>query len=209
MATTYYATIEEIKDFIGVNTAVTDGMLAVIRDAASRTVDDFCGQQFYQNDSATARVFTAGDGRYLNLWQGRRAQPISTSTGLVVKTDDDEDGTYETTWAAGDYLLEPLDRPDSAEPAYGLRVTAAGNYLFPARTPGGVQVTARWGWPVVPDAVKQATLVIAANMMVGRGVSAQVGAEFGLVPGGASRFVPPGAEALLRPYMRNVYGVLI
>ena len=55
-------------------------------NAASRQIDAFCGRYFYADGSASARKFFTDDLYRLKV------DDISTTTGLVVKYDDDDDG---------------------------------------------------------------------------------------------------------------------
>jgi hypothetical protein len=43
---------------------------------------------------------------------------------------------------------------------------AVGSYTFPVYGDGlaSVEVTAKWGWPAVPDSIKQATLMLSSRL---------------------------------------------
>ncbi len=89
---------------------------------------------------------------------------ISTLTGLILKTDTSGDGTFDTTWASSDVQSEPLNNLAKGRAVFNLR--AVGDYLFPVYGDGlaSLEVTANWGWPAVPDAVKQSTLMYSARL---------------------------------------------
>jgi hypothetical protein len=86
---------------------------------------------------------------------------------LIVKTDEGDDGTYETTWTIStDFVLEPLNgrgRDGSTGWPY-TKVVAVGSRYFPiwSRRPS-VQVTAKWGWETTPAPVVDAVLLVAAE----------------------------------------------
>ena len=100
-----YCTQNELKQFVGIPTTDTadDTLLDDAINAASRQIDAYCGRYFYQDDSVSARVFFADHPYNLNV------DDISTTTGLIVKYDDTDDGTYEVTVPSTDYQVLPLN----------------------------------------------------------------------------------------------------
>ena len=121
-----------------------DRLLALLEDV-SRWIDGYCNRYFYV--LTTTRRFDGGNGRGLNL-----PDLISLTT---LKTDEDNDRTYELTWASSDYLLYPLN----AEPQqpWGRPYTRVlvdvegGNMLvFPAGGPT-VQIAGKWGYREVTE----------------------------------------------------------
>jgi hypothetical protein len=81
---------------------------------------------------------------------------IATATGLVVEIGGPD--TW-TTVDSGDYYTDPDTAPGDGRPITDL-------YGAPGWLPstGRVRVTAKWGWPSVPDAVVQATILQAARL---------------------------------------------
>ena len=100
-----YCTQNELKTFVGIPTSDTadDSLLDDAINAASRQIDAFCGRYFYADGSTSARKFFTDDLYRL------RVDDISTTTGLVVKYDDDDDGTYEVTVSASQYQVLPIN----------------------------------------------------------------------------------------------------
>lgn len=93
---------------------------------------------------------------------------ISTIDGLVVQSDYAGDGTFGTTWEAGDYQLEPINGLLSGEDWPFTKVRSIRSLYFPiwggiiysaAYTQALVQVIARWGWPCVPAPVNEAAII--------------------------------------------------
>ncbi|HSE44723.1 MAG TPA: hypothetical protein VLA89_05275, partial [Gemmatimonadales bacterium] len=77
----------------------------------------------------------------------------------------DGDGTFEITWSATDYKKYPLNAALDGEPWTSLQVDFVnGNYRFPVDVQGGVQIVGKFGWPAVPDAIKDACAIIAAQL---------------------------------------------
>lgn len=200
MAVTSYATVDRLRRRIGVDDSDENDLLDAALVAASRHIDQWCGRKFYQDDlPVTARVFAAGNKNWVDLggWD------ISTTTGLLVATDTDDDGVYETSLTLGTHFqVEPLSSFSSsgeAWPGTGLRIIGAGGEYFPASSGRPtVQVTARWGWPAVPSPVSQACLALAADIWKSKDVV--YGSGGGLLLGGFDVKQNLLASTLLAPY---------
>jgi len=199
-----YATLTELKTFIGIPGADTqdDAVLTMALDAATAQVDGYTDRTF--TATAGTREYFATDSRALTV------DPIASTVDLVVRTDDNGDGTYETTWAAGEYRLEPINAADQSKP--WTRIVAIGTRSFPTGTTHpGVQITATFGWPggVPPAPVKLATLIQASRLFkrkdapFGVAGSVEFGSEMRLL-----NEVDRDAQNLLRPYRRSWYVVV-
>lgn len=160
-----YTTAVLLKAWLGITGATYDTQIDAAVNAASRSIDHYCQRRFWLDGSVVARTFVPQ--RRLTLC----VDDIGDSTGLVLKTDASGDGTFETTWSASDYQLGPLNANvayPEARPWTELR--AVGTQTFPwlynswLTRRDRVQVTAKWGWPAVPDAVSEACLIKAARL---------------------------------------------
>lgn len=198
-----YATLAELKAMLDIPVEYTDKDTRLERavEGASRRIDGWCHRSFTTAGtaagSATARVFSPQSGGVVYL------DDVANTAGFVVKTDDNADGTYETTWAATDYQLEPLNAIGRGEPGYRL---LAVNRVFPTWTaPAPIQVTANWGWPSVPHDVREACLLLAGRQFK-RGDSLLGVAGFGDIGAITVRSVDPDVTALLQPYRRLAVG---
>jgi hypothetical protein len=190
-----YATLQEVKDWQRITTGAQDALIEAIITATSRSIDSATGHNFYPKTDATARVFTASD---LDLVE---VDDFWDAATLVLKTDEDADGTFEYTWAATDYQLEPLNNLAKDRAVWRIRRKIMGDYLFPVSNDSLVQVTAKWGWEVVPEPVKIACR-IQANRLANRRDSplgVVVSPDFG-----TDRLASfdPDVRDLLRPFMR-------
>lgn len=155
-----YCTVAELRAHLGDSGSKLDtGGLEKAINATSRAIDKYTGRRFWQDSSAQVRVYRPDD--VYTAW----VDDISTTTGLVIKTDTGLDGTWATTWDAADYQLEPLNAA-LGDAAYAWwRIVAIDDKTFPAharRTT--LQVTAKFGWPAVPDDVNEACLIRATNL---------------------------------------------
>lgn len=192
-----YATLTELKARLDIADTTDDDRLTASLATASREIEAWCGRQFNDAGSASARVFPAARTGLLTV------DDFSTTTGLVVATDFGDDGTYETTWAASDYQAEPLNGVVAGQPGWPywrLRAVAAREFPVGNLRPS-VQVTAQWGWAAVPAAVKEACLVTASELF-----------KLGDAPFGVAGFGEFGpirvrmnsrAVSLLAPYRRH------
>ena len=196
-----YATLDELKGWVGIPTADTgdDATLQLALDAASGQVDQFCDRTFTADGAPTVRVYSPQLGGALVV------DPISSTTGLVVATDDNGDGTYETTWTLGtDYRLDPANAAVTGRPY--TRLIALGTRWFPRNQyRPTVSVTALFGWPgSVPAQVKEAALIQAERLWkrkdapFGVAGSVEFGSEMRLLAK-----LDPDVESLLRPFRRQ------
>lgn len=173
-----YATVAELKKFIGIKDAERDSLLTIALNAGSRSIDSACGRRFYLDASATTRVIrTRGNtiregGTYVLF-----VPDIAEEAGLV---------------APGFTFTTDLGTDD--QPVITRLYSSA---LWPVDT---VSITARWGWPAVPDEIKQATLLSASRLFKRKdspeGMTGS--AEWGAVR--VSR-TDPDVQALIEPYV--------
>lgn len=187
-----YCTLDQLKSVLRVTDTVDDLLFETRIDEASRVIDDYCNRRFYADATATARIYVATQTDCVFV------DDISSTTGLVVKTDSAGDGTYATTLGASDFQTEPLNALTRGLPINQLVTTASG--AFPTSSaPAGVQVTAKWGWPSVPTPV-QSACVILAGRLVKRGDSLLGVAGFGDLGAITVRSIDPDVQRMLAPY---------
>jgi hypothetical protein len=197
-----YCTSVELKAYARIPDAdvVDDVQVVLAAEAASRAVDHYTNRQFGLTGSAVARVYTWAGG----CIDGRRALPIDdvqTTASLAVALDFDGDGTFEETVVyQTDFDFWPYNAAADGKPWTHL-VTRPG-VLLPCSA-RGIRVTANFGWSVIPDAVKQATLLQANRLLARR--SAAFGVTGSPEMGGELRLlaaIDPDVAVALRPYRR-------
>jgi hypothetical protein len=195
-----YATLAELKTRLtGIASSLDDNAMTNALAVASRGIEHVCGRQFNKTTSATTRVF------YPDNSCRAIVDDFHTTTDLVVKTDDGDDGTYETTWSTSDYQLEPINGILDGESGWPYwKIRAVSGRWFPTsgrRAP--LQVTAQWGWTAVPVAVKEACLAVAQDTFQLRGAPFGVGGnpEWGTFRVRAN----PMAMSMIAPYSRNPF----
>jgi len=196
-----YATRNQVKAALRIGTADTqdDDLIDNCAGAASRLIDGYANRQFWQYGSATVRVFTAGDEFVCEI------DDIS-STAITLKTSTNADGTFDVTWTASDYQLEPVGILDGLT-VPRTRIRAVGDYLFPTLNANYgeealVQLTAIYGWPSVPEPITQA-VIIQASRIFKRYDSPLGVAGFGdLGAIRVTRALDPDVAQLVEPYRR-------
>ncbi|MBM7083606.1 head-tail connector protein [Micromonospora humidisoli] len=180
-----YVDLTTFKEYLGVTDNSRDTLLDQALQTASRHVDKITGRSFTAADSPSARVYRT-HGRVVPGdvdGDGLLVDDIADVTGLTVDTGAGGTWTAYTGWTA-----------DPAGPGLPVSVLR-GRWWTTA-----VRVTALWGWPVVPDEVRQATLLQAARLHKRRGSPEGIAgsAEWGAVR--VSR-TDPDVEALVSPYV--------
>ena len=137
-----------------------DFELRLAVESAARWIDDYCGRFFYR--ATQTRTFEPRDFYNCDI-----DDLVSVTT---LKTDAGGDGVYETTWSASDYQLLPIGAPFYAEPRPYTALKTVGGLMFPRvwwsfmRHTDLVQIAGVYGWPRIPSPVKQAQLLLAADL---------------------------------------------
>lgn len=167
-----YILVAELKEHVMANTGGTFTPEDTVNmetaiEAASRFIDDHMDTNFY--GATETRYFTAvwNDLLYID-------DLISITT---LKTDENDDGTYEVTWTSSDYYLEPRNarvktNTRDMKPYRQIRINQNGDYYFPTNT-YGVEIAGVWGYTTgissgdpaeVPPPIRQATLLLAHRL---------------------------------------------
>lgn len=194
-ATNGYTTSDLLKARVHITDTADDTQIDQAVTAASRKIDGHCRRRFFTDGSVSARRFYADSSTH--VW----VDDFSTTTGLIVKTDDDDDATFETTWASGDYQAMPLNGKSGGIeglPYYIIRAVEGTTFPTTTKRPG-IEVTADWGWAAVPVPVADACLILGSELFKLREAPFGV-AGFGDFGAVRIRDMPQVA-ALLAPYV--------
>jgi len=194
-----YATLAEAKAYLSIADSIDDTMLENMVEAASRSIDNIAGRRFYLDASASARLYRGTNPYILTV------DDFGSTTGLALALDTGGDGTYETTLVYNtDYVVEPFNALAMGKPF--TQITLVGGQLLPWLLPNlrpSVQLSAKWGFPTVPDDISQACLILTADMYKRKD---SVGGNLGISELGAIRMSPLGRDiaAMTRAYRREV-----
>ena len=146
-----YATLSQVKSALRITDAVDDALLEMAIESASRAIDSYTNRNFY-NAGTAVRVFAPNDSLTVTT-----DDLISLSS---LQTMSDTDDTFDTTWTATDYQLEPLNGVVDGIAQPYTQIRAVGDYLFlELAGEATVKVTGVWGWTATPIQVTQATVI--------------------------------------------------
>ncbi len=192
-----YVDAADLKDRLGIEDDEDAVRMDGAVQAASRGIEKYCGRQFNDAGGVSTRQFQVVNDCLAYV------DDFSTITGLVIKTDDDDDGTFERTWSATDYELAPLNGVVDGEPGWPFwKIRHVGwSRGFPQLRRSGLQMTARWGWAAVPSAVSEACRIAAEEIFKLRDTPFGIGGygDFGVIRVRDNPFT----SRMLIPYRRN------
>jgi hypothetical protein len=194
-----YATLADVKAALRITDSVDDNLIEIAIESASREIDGYCERVFYDMGEQT-RTFLPTDTFLVDI------DDLQSVTSL--KTDSNGNGTFDVTWSASDYQLEPLNQFASGLEQPYTRIRAIGRYLFPVFDvknsnyyEASIQIVGTWGFSAIPTAVKQACIL--SSMRQFKRYDAPLGiAGFGdFGPMRVSR-IDPDIEQMLSPWRR-------
>jgi hypothetical protein len=192
-----YATLAQFKAAVGITDSTDDSALQNVLDATDTLIDLYCDRKTGFGTATETRYYTAEDYQYCLT-----DDLVSITT---LQTDDDANGTYETTWTSGtDYVLAPRNAALDGFPYTEIDTSVTWPRNFPKDVYLGVKVTGVFGFPSVPAAVTQAEIIQAGAVWNSRT------APFGVIGsadlGGIlrmSRALHPEAALILEPYRKR------
>lgn len=191
-----YATLADVKNSLKITDNMDDSLLEIAIESASRLIDGYTGRYFYNAGTAT-RNYAAADSWIVYIDDLQSVSEVAST---------DEVGDSYTVWTANDYQLEPLNGLSGgiAQPYTSIR--AVKQYVWPFLADRAlVRITGVWGWPSVPTAVKQATILQASRIFKRNDSPLGVAGfgDMGVVRVGSR--LDPDVQHLVDPYrsMRN------
>lgn len=186
-----YATIAELQERLTSRAEATSAVSSALA-AASTAVETYCHRVFTLDAAASARVYVPTSIRMVLVDDIGAASPT-----VAIGTDG---VTFPT--AVADVWFGPDNALARGRPIEDIR----SNWLFPMLSipRPTVQVTARWGWPSVPDDVREAVLLLASRLYTRRDSPTGV-AGFGDM--GVVRVTSADADvaAMLGQYVRSTF----
>lgn len=161
-----YIELDEYKQRVGKTTADDDEVLDGLLKTVSRLIDQECGRFFGVDAAVVTRVYDSNGLPILYI------NDVATATGLIVKVDLDADflftGADETLTEGTHFWLGPANADKGPEPMpyrYLEVVPANGRLTVWPEQARAVSVTAKFGWPAVPGAIKEATAMMTREIV--------------------------------------------
>lgn len=197
MAESTYAPLPLFRVYLGLpadDESRNDLLMLALR-SATRQVDRDTGRRFGLEADPAARVYEAA-GRVVEDGRLLLVDDIGDVEGLVVEL-----GAVGSSWAAlpdGAVTTLPVNAAADGVPVTGL--WRSGGWPGP---PSLVRVTARWGWPGIPEDIVTACLIRATQLFKRKDSAEGVlgGGDWGVVR--VSARVDPDYAALIGRYSRG------
>jgi hypothetical protein len=186
-----YCTLADVKAALRITDSVDDSLLEMAVESASRLIDGYAYRYFYNAGTAT-RDFVAEDS-YLTI--------IDDLISITQLRATDEIGSDYVTWSPDDYQLRPVNGKIDGLTVPFTSILSTDDLLFNIKGEQAlVEVTGVWGWPAVPIAIKQATIIQASRIY--KRLDSPLGvAGFGdLGAIRVGRALDPDVEQLVMPY---------
>jgi hypothetical protein len=197
-----YATLTQIKNYLSISDSTDNDLLEDLVESSSRSIDRIANRRFYADANASARKYRAYSDVFIYT------DDISSTSGLIVKIDEGGNGTYSKTLTLDThYILDPLTASALGRPFTQLTMVSNTESwpIFPGITQNGlrpgVEVTAKWGWPSVPDDITVACLILTADLYKRKDAP---GGVLGLGDLGVIRMSPVGRDVtnMVRAYQK-------
>ena len=152
-----YASPAEYRRVVGMTDAGLDADIASDLAAVSRYLDGELRRFFTRDTVPVIRVYAPQyDTRVLTV-ADLAAAPTQ------VRIDTAGNGTFATTLTAANYELLPRNALRGPEPWPFNEIALLSTGMLSSFVAGQrVEVTAQWGWPAVPEAIRRATIHITA-----------------------------------------------
>ena len=198
-----YTTSAALKATLSLaSTTYADADITAAITAASRAIDKLCNRRFWLDaDANQIRYYTPYSLSALQI------DDLVTFTALA--TDSNGDNTFGNTWTLHtDFELEPLNAAVDSEPWTKLVGRQNGSFTFPTGYTRSVRLTGQFGWLAVPQAIVDATTIIATQLL-----KRKREAPFGILALGANgeairlSRLDPQVAMLVGPYQRHRIGV--
>lgn len=186
-----YVDLSTVKAALGkITEDVRDDLVTAAINAACRQIDRWCSRRFWLDPAPTPRVVSTA-GRLRRATSGRwylELDDIGSLTGAAVE------GGGPDVWTP--FPSASWVPADEGWPTTVLAAPTAYGHPFG----DAVRITARWGWPAVPDEIVQAALIQSIRLYRRKDSPQGVlgSADWGVIRVGKA---DPDVDALIAPYV--------
>ena len=195
MATTY-ALLDDVKDALRISDTHDDVALAGVIESASRSIDQYCDRYFGQVGTEAAPVS--------RLYRARGRQVLVDDLVTLTDVEFEYSGYAETFTSLGsDSVIKQPVNAATLIPAQPYTALLAKPSTVLPQAPGWVRISGVWGWPAIPQQIRDACVLQSVRLFKSRDVPLGVmgGADMmGAIrlPGG----LHPDARILCEPFRR-------
>jgi hypothetical protein len=195
MATTY-ALLDDVKDALRISDDHDDVVLSGVIESASRAIDRYCDRYFGQTGTEAAPV--------QKLYRARSGMVLIDDLVTLTDVEVEYAGFAETfnTLGPNSVIAQPVNAA-TMTPAHPYTVLTAKPSTVLPPMPGWVRVSGVWGWPSVPQQVRDACVLQSVRLFKSRDVP--LGVMGGTDMMGAIRLpggLHPDARILCEPFRR-------
>jgi hypothetical protein len=156
-----YCSLNDAKLAARITDTIDDALLELSIESSSRDIDAYTERVFFSTGAtAVSRVYIPQD-----LYLLETDDIISVTS---IKSDSTGEGGFDLEWDVSDFQLEPLNGIAGGITTPFTRIRAVGSKLWPIYEPrdinagqASVEITGVFGFPSVPIAIKQATVLSA------------------------------------------------
>lgn len=195
MATTY-ALLDDVKDALRVSDDHDDVVLAGIIESASRSIDQYCDRYFGQTGTVASPV--------QRLYRARAGGVLIDDLVTLTDVEVEYAGFAETFTSLGatSVIKQPVNAA-TLTPAQPYTVLLAKPSTVLPPMPGWVRVSGVWGWPQVPQQIRDACVLQSVRLFKSRDVPLGVmGGSDMLAPMRLPGGLHPDARILVEPFRR-------
>lgn len=162
-----YITSSQLKATLELSSVTyADADVAAAIVAASDGIDNLCKRKGTTSRDGFGLDANANQVRYYTPNDLYRLDIDDLVTLTSLMTDPSGDNTWPDTWTLNtDFSLEPLNAAAEGWPFTRVSVRQSGSYVFPNTYVRSVQVTGQFGWPAVPNAIVEATTLLASRLL--------------------------------------------
>jgi hypothetical protein len=152
-----YATLSQVKAALRITDQIDDSLLNTSIGAASRFVEGYCDRSFEKASLGTATYIPTGRMDDLIV------DDLTAVTSISI--DEDLDETFGTTLRPIDFQLLPVNRRSGGLEFPFSRIRPQEDGYWPAAYGRAtVRIVGQFGWPAVPEAVREATILQASRL---------------------------------------------
>ncbi len=193
-----YCTTAQVQAVLGLGTSDDTTLIENAVNAASRQIDAETGWRFWQDATVKDRLFYPDNARFLYVCDDDAdGAGISTTSGLIVKLDTADDRSFVSTLTINtDFTLRPANAGARVPVWPYTDVILTGQSFWFNRSwynRPTVQITAKWGWPAVPDDIAEACIIQSAQVYKSKD------AVFGAIALGGEAGVAMRLKATMHP----------